>query len=89
MAAIGVVLKQVFVVNGIPSLVSRIEPGNFVMANCRKAVVVIPGNPGIIRFYDCFLQALFEQCGGKLPVFGIQHAGKYNPNDCIAVVLTF
>lgn len=74
MATAGVV-KQVVVLNGIPSLVSRIQPENFVMANCKEAVLLIPGNPGIIRFYDCFLQALFKKCGGKLPVFGIQHAG--------------
>lgn len=69
------VVKQVTAFNGIPSLVSRIQPENFEMSNCKKAVVLIPGNPGIIRFYDGFLESLYEQCGRTLPLFGIQHAG--------------
>ena len=69
------VVKHVEIFNGIPSLVSRIYPDNFVLGNCNKAIVLIPGNPGIIRFYDCFLKSLYGQCGGKLPLFAIQHAG--------------
>ena len=78
MAASSCAVKQVLSpVNGIPSLISQIHPEKFALETCRQAVVVIPGNPGIIRFYDCFMKRLYEQCNGKLPIFGIQHAGIY------------
>jgi hypothetical protein len=69
------VVKEVHKVNGIPSLISGIHAENFDKSKCKKAVVLIPGNPGIIRFYDSFLQSLFGECKEKLPIFGIQHAG--------------
>ena len=69
------VAKQVQSFNGIPSLISKIHAENFDISKCKKAVVLIPGNPGIIRFYDSFLESLFIECKGEIPMFGIQHAG--------------
>ncbi len=69
------VVKQVQSFNGIPSLISKIHAENFDISKCKKAVVLIPGNPGIIRFYDSFLESLFIECKGEIPMFGIQHAG--------------
>jgi len=37
-------------------------------------IVFIPGNPGIIEFYDSFLQQLYENCG--IPIFGVSYAGR-------------
>ena len=68
-------MKQVQNINGIPSLISKIHAENFDIKQCKKAVVLIPGNPGIIRFYDSFLESLFDECEGRIPMFGIQHAG--------------
>ena len=69
------VAKQIEIVNGIPTLISRIHAANFDISQCKKAVILIPGNPGIVRFYDAFLEHLFYKCDGKIPMFGIQHAG--------------
>ena len=69
------VIKQVQNINGIPSVISKLHAENFNVSKCEKAVVLIPGNPGIIRFYDSFLASLFSQYRGKFPIFGIQHAG--------------
>ena len=71
------VIKQVQTINGIPSLISKIHAQNFDISKCTKAVVLIPGNPGIIRFYDPFLESLYKLSDGELPVFGIQHAGMF------------
>ena len=38
-------------------------------------IVVIPGNPGIIDFYDVYLESLFRASGCKVPVYGVEHAG--------------
>ena len=68
-------MKQVQNINGIPSLISKIHAENFEVGQCKKAVVLIPGNPGVIRFYESFLESLFDECEGRIPMFGIQHAG--------------
>ena len=64
--------KESILVNGIPTAVSKLLP-----PKCSSDVVavVIPGNPGLIEYYDEFIASLFEASGGKLPVYGISHAG--------------
>ena len=66
------IVKQFQNINGIPSLISKIHAENFDITQCKKAVVLIPGNPGIIRFYDSFLESLFDECEERFPMFGIQ-----------------
>uniref|UniRef100_A0A7M5VE20 Lipid droplet-associated hydrolase n=2 Tax=Clytia hemisphaerica TaxID=252671 RepID=A0A7M5VE20_9CNID len=50
---------------------------SFILPDCKDnsdtVIVVIPGNPGAIEFYDRFMENLFQYC--KLPIFGISHAG--------------
>ncbi|KAJ3156834.1 hypothetical protein HDU86_003600 [Geranomyces michiganensis] len=41
---------------------------------CRAVVVMIPGNPGLIQYYESFLQKLHEECDG-LDIVGAQHLG--------------
>lgn len=79
------VVKEVKSINGIPTLISRIHGPKFDITKCKNAVVIIPGNPGIIRFYDAYMASLFNKCDGKFPVFGIQHAGIQF--DCTFVIV--
>ena len=39
----------------------------------KRLVVVIPGNPGAIEFYDEFMKLLHQSSGW--PVWGLSHAG--------------
>lgn len=45
--------------------------GNIV--NADDVIVMIPGNPGITRFYTMFLQTIYEQL--HIPVLIIGHVG--------------
>lgn len=65
-------VKENVLVGGIPTVVSKILPSNS-YSDC--AIVVIPGNPGLIEYYDDFISSLFEASGEKLPIYGISHAG--------------
>ena len=38
-----------------------------------KVIVLIPGNPGLIEFYQVFMKKLFAL--KKIPILGISHAG--------------
>ncbi|XP_070533901.1 lipid droplet-associated hydrolase-like [Ptychodera flava] len=38
-------------------------------------VLVIPGNPGVVGFYELFMETLYEASGRQVPVWGISHAG--------------
>lgn len=38
-------------------------------------ILVIPGNPGIIDYYDEFMESLYKSLDCKVPVWGISHAG--------------
>lgn len=52
-------------------------------ADLKRAIVVIPGNPGIIEFYKTFLHGLFEHFEEQIPVVGISHAGHGADSDKI------
>ena len=64
---------EIVLVNGVPTLVSSATPSE---EGSDITVVVIPGNPGCIRFYDVFISTLFEAGKRKFPVYGVSHAGK-------------
>lgn len=66
------VQHEVVLVNGIPTRVSSATPDE---ETTNVAIVVIPGNPGCIGFYDVFISSLFEAGRRRLPVYGISHAG--------------
>lgn len=68
-------VKEVVFVNGLPTVISKILP------RCRIhkfVIVVIPGNPGLVEFYDVFVTSLFNSLKGQWPIYAISHAGK----DC-------
>jgi hypothetical protein len=68
----GVVRHEVALINGVHTKISSVVPK---VENGRVCIVVIPGNPGSIEFYDIFIESLFKESGGKIPVYGVGHAG--------------
>ncbi|XP_074608459.1 lipid droplet-associated hydrolase-like isoform X2 [Acropora palmata] len=65
-------VKEVVFVNGLPTVISKILP------RCRIhkfVIVVIPGNPGLVEFYDVFVTSLFNSLKGQWPIYAISHAG--------------
>ena len=40
-------------------------------------IVVIPGNPGGIGFYDIFISTIFQAGKGRYSVYGVSHAGMF------------
>ncbi|XP_043204651.1 lipid droplet-associated hydrolase-like isoform X1 [Amphibalanus amphitrite] len=73
--------KSAFVnVSGVPNLV--ITYGGWIDdCSAAEVVLVIPGNPGLIEYYDQFMSTLFEELGGKIPVWGISHGGHSLPEN--------
>lgn len=71
-AGTATLVKQITVVHGFPTVVSKILPRKEVHDT---VIVVVPGNPGIIDFYDVYLESLFRASGCKVPVYGVEHAG--------------
>lgn len=64
--------RKVIPVNGIPTVISTLLPRD----TCPKvSVVVIPGNPGLVEYYDLFIKGLFEASKKTLAIYGISHAG--------------
>ena len=59
-------------IQGVMTWVSFILPA--LKDNSDTVILVIPGNPGAIEFYDRFIEQLYQDCG--LPIFGISHAGE-------------
>lgn len=66
-------VKEVVVVDGLPTVISKILPQSNIHKN---VVVVIPGNPGLVEFYDDFVATLFHSLEGRWPVYAIAHAGE-------------
>ena len=60
-------------VNGVPTVISIIKPTQDPIDVC---VVIIPGNPGPIGFYDVFISTLFDASGKRILIYGVSHAGK-------------
>ena len=67
-------VKEVVIVDGLPTVVSKILPKKL---NNKYVIVVIPGNPGLVEFYDDFVTTLFNSLRGQSPVYAISHAGRY------------
>ncbi|XP_006813019.1 lipid droplet-associated hydrolase-like [Saccoglossus kowalevskii] len=42
---------------------------------CDVLVLLIPGNPGIVGFYEDFMLTLYDASSRRVPVWGISHAG--------------
>lgn len=75
-------VKEIVSVNGLPTVVSKILPQNNIQEH---VIVLIPGNPGLVEFYDVFITTLFDTLQGQYPVYAISHAGrlKLNFEACI------
>ncbi|MBN3313713.1 LDAH hydrolase, partial [Atractosteus spatula] len=43
--------------------------------------LVIPGNPGIVGYYETFMQTLYNKLGQKYPVWAVSQAGHCVPPD--------
>nr|XP_015212636.1 PREDICTED: lipid droplet-associated hydrolase isoform X3 [Lepisosteus oculatus] len=43
--------------------------------------LVIPGNPGIVGYYETFIQTLYNKLGQKYPVWAVSQAGHCVPPD--------
>lgn len=69
--SVTVLAKNVVNVMGIPTVVACIGE----ISNSDACGILIPGNPGIIEFYDVFLTKLYEDFGPKLPIIGLAQAG--------------
>ena len=73
-------VKEVVSVNGLSTVVSKILPQNYIQ---KHVIVLIPGNPGLVEFYDVFITTLFDSLRGEYPLYAISHAGKCNLEACV------
>jgi len=39
-------------------------------------IVLIPGNPGLIRFYSSYMRKIFNKLDGRYSIYGVAHAGQ-------------
>jgi len=46
-----------------------------------QLIIVIPGNPGLIGYYETFMAALHENLQGKFVIWGIGHGGHEKPSS--------
>lgn len=60
-------------VDNILTNISYILPNTYSKED-GPVILFIPGNPGIIEFYDSLLEQLFDCCG--IPIFGVSYAGE-------------
>ena len=65
------VKHEIALINGVATRISSARS-----AEENTCIVVIPGNPGGIGFYDIFISTIFHAGKGKFSVYGISHAGK-------------
>ncbi|KAH3740223.1 lipid droplet-associated hydrolase-like [Dreissena polymorpha] len=63
---------------GMPTSVLQIGT---VTKETKHAFLVIPGNPGVIEFYKSFMEKLYDNYQGTIPVLGVSHAGHVKPPD--------
>ena len=55
------------------TVVATTKNFNIEMEKTKTVIVLIPGNPGLIEFYEVFMEKLHEL--RKLPIIGFSHAG--------------
>ncbi|XP_050460389.1 lipid droplet-associated hydrolase [Cataglyphis hispanica] len=53
----------------------------------KHVVLVIPGNPGVPRFYEEFIKALYSRLTLDTPVWIIGHAGHVQPPDNLEIAM--
>lgn len=62
----------------MPTSVLKYGP---IKSNTTSMFLVIPGNPGVIEYYDSFMARLFLRNKKHVPVWGVSHAGHVQPPD--------
>ena len=67
-------VNEIVNVYGVPTWISCIKAQD--MQN-DKYVLVIPGNPGPIGFYESFIESLYKTSDCSLTIYGISHAGLF------------
>ena len=65
-------VNDVVNVYGVPTWISCIKAEK---RQTHKFVLVIPGNPGPIGFYETFIESLYKTSDRALTIYGISHAG--------------
>lgn len=53
----------------------------------KHVVLVIPGNPGVPRFYEGFIKSLNSRLTLDTPVWVIGHAGHVQPPDNLEIAM--
>jgi len=81
-----VVRHDIVLINGVHTKISCAIPE---VDNEHVCVVIIPGNPGSIEFYDIFIDVLFNECGKRIPIYGVGHAGESNIFKFVLLWLPF
>uniref|UniRef100_A0A131YK98 Lipid droplet-associated hydrolase n=1 Tax=Rhipicephalus appendiculatus TaxID=34631 RepID=A0A131YK98_RHIAP len=65
-------------VNGVPTKVVQVGKTDLGPSCQEPLLIFIPGNPGIIEYYEDFLAELYDHFDGRLHVCGLSHAGHDN-----------
>ena len=65
-------VNEIVNVYGVPTWISRITGKEM---HSDKFVLIVPGNPGPIGFYQSFIESLFKASNCSLTIYGISHAG--------------
>ena len=65
------VKHEIALINGVATRIS-----SAMSTEENICIVVIPGNPGGIGFYDIFISTMFQAGKGKCSVYGVSHAGR-------------
>ncbi len=75
--------------DGLWTVIAKTKNFDHEVSCSKRAIVVIPGNPGLIEFYEVFIECLYKLKG--TPIIGFSHAGidgfvcLYNKNQSIFV----
>ena len=77
---------EIALINGIATRISSTVPRE--ETEVSPCMVIIPGNPGDIGFYDIFISALFQAGKEKFPVYGVSHAGEFKTRKLTAQMKT-
>ncbi|KAJ3191282.1 hypothetical protein HK101_007911 [Irineochytrium annulatum] len=70
----GEALYEVWDVDGDPTETLTF-PADAQFASSPAVLLVIPGNPGVIQYYDAFMRHIWSLCKGRIEVVGVQHPG--------------
>ncbi|XP_066910625.1 lipid droplet-associated hydrolase-like [Clytia hemisphaerica] len=59
--------------DGLWTVIAKTRNFDNEVSSSKKAIVVIPGNPGLVEFYELFMECLYKLKG--IPIIGFSHAG--------------